>query len=307
MKADIKLTYASELLPDRLRAILELIPDAERGCISELRMRRGRFFSAVLFGKEYFITRSGKLMNSSRDAAEVGGEDIEHTFVTAFKGSVHSFPREQAEGFITCRGGNRVGFCGRAVIDPVSGKVTSVRKISSICIRIAREIRDCGLPIYERAFSDGLCSLIICSPPCGGKTTVLRDLCRLLGRSSQVCLVDERGEIACCEDGIPQNDVGEHTDVFDCYPRGEAIVTAVRTMSPDILICDEIGGKSDLDALEYCLDSGVRLLCSCHASDLEELKKRPAAGRLIKQKVFSCAAILGTGSSCGRLKEFYKL
>lgn len=307
MNEQIRLEYAAELLSDRLRDCLYSIPQSERECISELRLRRGRYFSATLFGKEYFVTPAGRLMNAPAGAAEVTPQDIDTAYVRAFKGSVHAFPREQAEGYITVKGGSRVGFCGTAVIDRDSGRVTTVRMISSLNIRIAREVTDCARPIYERAFSDGLVSMMICSPPCGGKTTVLRDLARLLGAENRVALIDERGELACSENGVPQNDVGARTDVFDCYPRREAIVTAVRTMSPEILICDEIGAKSDLDALEYAIDSGVKLICSCHAGSIDELKKRPAAGRLIKDKVISCAALLGTGSSCGRLREFYRL
>ncbi len=307
MNEQMRLKYASELLSDRLKDCLYTISAAERESISELRLRRGRYFSAVLFGREYFVTHDGKLMNSPLNAAEVTPQDIDITYVRAFKGSVHAYPREQSEGYITTRGGNRIGFCGTAVVDKSSGEVTTVKKISSLNIRIAREVTDCARPIYDRAFDNGLTSLIICSPPCGGKTTVLRDLSRLLGMEHRVALIDERGELACSEEGIPQNDVGAHTDVFDCYPRRQAIVTAVRTMSPEVLVCDEIGSKSDLDALEYALDSGVKLICSCHAGSFDELKNRPAPARLIKDKVLSCAAILGTGSSCGRLKEFYKL
>ncbi|MCR5143222.1 MAG: stage III sporulation protein AA [Ruminococcus sp.] len=307
MNERLRLTYAADLLTDRIREALYYVSPSERESISELRLRRGRYFSAVLYGREYFPTPEGKLMNSPQNGIEVTPQDIETAYVSAFKGSVHAYPREQSEGYITTRGGNRIGFSGTAVVDKTSGDVTAVRKISSMNIRIAREVRDCARPIYDRAFAEGLSSLIVCSPPCGGKTTVLRDLSRLLGAEHRVSLIDERGELACSEEGVPQNDVGVHTDVFDCYPRRHAIVTAVRTMSPEIIICDEIGAKNDLDALEYALDSGVKLVCSCHAGTLDELKKRSAPARLIKDKVLSYAAFLGTGNSCGRLREFYKL
>ena len=306
MRERSKLSYAMALLPDRLKAAVLSAGQGEREKITELRLRRGRSLSAVLYGREYFLTYDGRFMNSTDGAVEVTAEDISQVFTRAFRGSVHSFPREMAQGYITCEGGNRVGFCGTAVSDRV-GEVTSVKDISSINIRIARELIGCAELIFDRAFSGGLASLVIASPPCGGKTTVLRDLCRLLGERRRVSIIDERGELASVYDGEPQNDVGARSDIFNAYDKSSAVVTAVKVMSPDVLICDEIGAKGDLEALEYALNSGVRLVCTCHAADFDDLKKRPAVGRLMKQGYFDFAAMLGTGAMCGRLTAFYKL
>lgn len=306
MRERSKLSYAMALLPDRLKAAVLSAGQGEREKITELRLRRGRSLSAVLYGREYFLTYDGRFMNSSDGAVEVTAEDISQVFTRAFRGSVHSFPREMAQGYITCEGGNRVGFCGTAVSDRV-GEVTSVKDISSINIRVAREVIGSAEPIFDRVFSDGLASLVIASPPCGGKTTVLRDLCRLLGERRRVSIIDERGELASVYDGEPQNDVGARSDIFNAYDKSAAVVTAVKVMSPDVLICDEIGAKGDLEALEYALNSGVRLVCTCHAADFDDLKKRPAVGRLMKQGYFDFAAMLGTGAMCGRLTAFYKL
>lgn len=306
MRERSKFSYAMALLPDRLKAAVLSAGQGEREKITELRLRRGRSLSAVLYGREYFLTYDGRFMNSTDGAVEVTAEDISQVFTRAFRGSVHSFPREMAQGYITCEGGNRVGFCGTAVSDR-SGEVTSVKDISSINIRVAREVIGCAEPIFDRAFSGGLASLVIASPPCGGKTTVLRDLCRLLGERRRVSIIDERGELASVYEGEPQNDVGARSDIFNAYDKSAAVVTAVKVMSPDVLICDEIGAKGDLEALEYALNSGVRLVCTCHAADFDDLKKRPAVGRLMKQGYFDFAAMLGTGAMCGRLTAFYKL
>lgn len=307
MKEISKLRYTFDLLSPKLRDALSGLPAAEKERITELRLRRGRAFSAVLYGKEYFICESGRLMNEPSQAFSVGDEDIKFTFSAAFKGSVHAYPREISQGFITVSGGSRVGFCGTAVCDVNGRELSSVKNISSVNIRVAREMMGCSDQLYDKAFSGGASSLIIASPPCGGKTTVLRDLCRRLGQSFRVSVIDERGELACVHDGIPQNDIGSRCDVFDGYPKADAIMTAVRVLSPEIIVCDEIGSKSDLSALEYAVDSGVKLVCTCHASNIDDLKKRQAAGRLIKERVFDSAAILGTGSMCGKLTAFYRL
>ena len=302
-----KLNEALSVLPDRLKRSVLSLNEREQMAVSELRMRKGRWFSAVLYGKEYFICSDGRLMTECSDACNVLDEDIAFTFRKAFNGSVHAYPREMSEGFITICGGNRVGFCGTAVFDESGKNIESTSNISSLCIRISKEIKDCSDPIYYRVFKDGLCSVIISSAPCGGKTTVIRDLGRKLSEAYKVCIIDERGEIASVHNGIPQCDVGARTDVFNRYPKTTAIITAVRALSPDVIICDEIGQAVEIDALRYAYTSGVKLICTCHASDMNDLKSRPVAGKLIKEKAFDAAVFLGTGSMCGKIISIDKL
>ena len=303
IKTRSRFKQAFGLLSDKLKTAVSAISAETAEEICELRLRKGRYLTAVISGKEYFIERSGKLSRSCENAAEVTENDIAFTFKAAFRGSVHSFPRELSEGFITCDGGNRAGFCGTASLTNENGLIV-VREISSVSIRIAHEIKGCAKKLYDMAFADGLCSLIIASPPCGGKTTILRDLCRMLGNEYKAVLVDERSEIAAVNKGVPQNDIGLFTDVFNGYPKAETVNIAVRTMSPDVVICDEIGSANELDALFHAADSGVRLICTCHSPSLDDLRKSPAAGELISRGVFDCAAILGTGSLCGKVIGF---
>lgn len=301
------LAQVCELLPERLRDAVMSVAAAERGKMTEIRLRSGRYLSAVLYGKEYFITSDGRLMNSAESAVSVSPEEVREVFTAAFRGSVHAHPREAAQGWITVSGGSRAGFCGTAVCDPSGRELTSVKNISSVVLRIAKQVTGCSDKLYEQAFSEGAASLIIASPPSGGKTTMLRDLCRRLGERYRVCVIDERGELACMSGSVPQNDIGARCDVFDGYPKADAVMTAVRTLSPEIVVCDEIGSKEDIAALEYAVNSGVKLVCTAHAPDLESLKRRRASGRLIKERVFDYAAILGTGSMCGRVVSFSRL
>lgn len=291
-----KFEQAAALLPEPMKAAALSIDRFRTERVCELRLRRGRWFTAVLPDKEYFITADGALSDSPENALTVSAADIEHTFRTAFRGSVYAFPKELSEGFITC-GGNRVGFCGSAVL--TDGALTVVKEISSVNIRIASEIPGCAAELYEKAFADGVRSLIIAAPPCGGKTTVLRDLCRMLGNSRRVSLIDERGELAAASAGIPQNDIGAHTDVFSGYPKHEGIMTAVRVMSPEVIVCDEIGAPQDLKALSFAANSGVELICTCHSPTLADLKRRPVAGELIERGIFRAAAILAAGKVTG--------
>lgn len=303
-----KLDFTYELLTQKIKMAIMSISEMERTRIQEIRLRLNKKLTVTAFGKEYFVTSDGRLMTDSSIGIDISTEDIDFTYKRAFKNSLHSFQREITRGYITVGGGNRIGFCGTAVLDSNNAyQVETVKNISSLNIRIAREIFGVGQAIFQKAFANGTSSLIIAGPPSSGKTTVLRDICRLLGSEYRLSLIDERNEIAAVKDGVAQSSVGMLTDVFNSYNKYEGIMTAVKVMSPMILVCDEIGSKEDAKALEYAINSGVKLIATCHAADFEQLKHRPVISKLLKDKIFDYGAVLGTGAMCGQLQSFYKL
>ena len=257
------------------------------GNIAEIRLRTGRSACAVM--------TDGRTLKCSSPFSQ---QDITECFLELCRNSVHSFAREISEGYITLPGGHRVGFCGTAVEQ--CGKLSTLKDISSLNIRFAREVRGCAEELCRRAFPDGLCSLIVCGKPLSGKTTVLRDTARILGESHRVAVVDCRGEIAGVSGGVPALDIGENTDVLNGYPKGEGIMCALRSLSPEIIICDEIGG--DAEEVRQCMNCGVRLIVSAHAGSIPELMSRPALRELLP--LFDRAALLGER---GRLKELVEL
>ncbi len=303
-----KINDVLEFLPLELSQAVRLIPEIERVRIQELRLRRGKFLTATLFGKEYFIRPDGKLVNASSEGIPVTPEHIDTLIKRAFHGSVHSYSRELARGYITISGGCRIGFCGSAVVTSATSYETeSVKNISSVNIRIAREIIGCADELVRRIFSDGPKSLLIIGPPASGKTTILRDLCRSLGNTMRLSLSDERNEIAAVSNGDCQNDIGIFTDVFTSYSKFEAIMAAVRLMSPAVLVCDEIGSKEDLRALDYAVNSGVKLIATTHSPDYDDAKRRGIISKLIKDKVFDYACVLGTGALCGKVVRLIRI
>ncbi|MGN1423874.1 MAG: hypothetical protein ACI4XA_10895 [Oscillospiraceae bacterium] len=251
--------------------------------IAEIRLRAGRCAAAV--------TVSGKIIRCSAPFSE---KDIADCFAELCRYSVHSYSREIAEGFITLDGGHRVGLCGTAVMS--GGAVVSVKDISSLNIRIAREVKGCAEELYGRFFAGGLCSLLLAGRPMSGKTTVLRDLSRMLGESCRVALIDSRNELSASVRGLPTLDVGENTDVLCGYTKSAGIMTALRSLSPDVIICDEIG--DDYEAVEHCLFCGVKVIAAAHAGSLSELSRRHGTDRLLP--LFDCAAVIG---GRGRLLE----
>lgn len=296
------------LLPDELSQSVRMIPELERYRIQEIRLRRDKFLSSTVFDKEYFIRADGKLVNTTEQAVKVSGDNIDTVMKRALQCSVHSYAKEISDGYMTVAGGCRIGFCGTAVLSrPVNYTVETVKNISSVNIRIAREVIGCGDEIMRSVFASDLKSLLIIGVPSSGKTTILRDICRSLGKKYRLSLIDERNEIAAVSDGRAYNDVGILTDIFTSYDKFDAIMTSVRVMSPNALVCDEIGSKEDMRALEYVVNSGVKLIATTHAPDYDSAKRRSGVSKLIKDKVFDYACVLGTGSLCGKVTRLVKI
>lgn len=277
---DTKIEYALELLsPEPLCAIKNF---GDLDAIDEIRLRVNRPISVSVGDKDLLLDT----ISSSAD--------IEHTFKTAFSYSMHSYSKELAHGYITTRGGNRVGICGTAVIAAGRDSVDTLKYISSINIRIAREIKGCADTIMKTCFSNGLSGVLVVGAPSSGKTTILRDITRQLGTRYKISLIDEQGEISATHRNIAQNDVGALTDVFFGYPKHIGIETAVRVMSPRAVIVDEIGTDDEAKALELALHSGVRLITAVHGACFEDAKQKPAVKRLIRQSAFQWAVELST-------------
>lgn len=255
------------------------------GELAEIRLRAGRRAVAV--------TVAGELFPCSEPFS---AQDIADCFAELCRYSVHSFSREIAQGFITIDGGHRVGIGGTAVLDGC--RVEAVRDISSLNIRIARQVRGCAAELYSRVFSGGLKSLLLAGKPMSGKTTLLRDLARILGERYRVTLIDSRNELSATVQGLPTLDVGENTDVLCGFPKGEGMLLALRSLSPQVIICDEIG--DDFDAVEQCLFCGVKLVAAAHADSLAQLSRRVGVSRLLP--LFDAAVSLGERGSIREVK-----
>ena len=180
--------------------------------------------------------------------------------------------------------------------------------ISSLNIRIPREQEDIARPLLPQLMEQGrIVSTLICSPPGGGKTTLLRDLVRLtadgteISEPMRVSLVDERGEIAALHRGVAQLGVGSHTDVLDSCPKMIAVPMLLRAMNPQVIALDEIALEQDVDALCAAANCGVVLLATVHSSSIEELEMRPVLDRLLTCGVFRKAVMI---SGKGRQRKY---
>lgn len=207
--------------------------------------------------------------------------------------SIYAYKNQICEGFITVKGGHRVGLTGSCVIE--NEKIINVKYISSLNFRIAREVLNCSTRVLREIIdieNKSIYNTILVAPPGKGKTTILRDIIRRLSNGldeinfkGKTCgVVDERGEIAAMYKGVPQNDVGIRTDIIENVTKNHGIHMLIRTMAPEVIACDEIGSKEDVEAIHYALYSGVKGIFTMHGKNIEDIKNNRQIYGLIENR-----------------------
>ena len=219
-------------------------------------------------------------------------DEILHILERFCENSIYAYKNQICEGFLTIKGGHRIGITGTCVIE--YGKIINIKYISSLNIRVAREVIGCSNSIINEILdleNKTILNTLLVSPPGKGKTTMLRDLVRQISNGITeynfngkiIGLVDERGEIAACYKGVPQKDVGIRTDVIENISKKKGIEILLRSMSPDIIACDEIGTQEDIQAIEKMLISGVKGIFTMHARNIEDVKNNININKLVEK------------------------
>ena len=242
-------------------------------------------------------------------------EDIEQTFQIICKYSIHTFMDDITKGFITLRGGHRVGIVGKAIVE--NGQVKNIKHISSLNIRISREIIGCSDKILDHIIKDNnqVNNTLIISPPQCGKTTLLRDIVRNLSngnkrfgfKGTKVALIDERNEISGSYLGVPQMDVGIRTDIIETCPKDIGIIMLLRSMSPNVIVTDEIGNEKEVKALYTALNGGVSLITTVHGDSIDDIKGRKELSHLLDRELFKKVIILSARKGPGTVEKIYDL
>lgn len=288
-----RLEQAAQFLPGELRRRVLALPEKTRATVEELRLRVGRpLFVVGPVGEE--------LLAGTR----ITTETLTTVLELASASSVHTIMEQVKKGFVSLRGGHRLGLCGTGVVE--RGELVNLRELSSLSLRIAREFKGVARPVLPKLWGEsGLENTLILSSPGGGKTTLLRDLIRALASGEgcpvrRVGVADERGELGAMAEGQPTMDLGPRSDVMDGCPKAVALTTLLRGMNPQVLAVDEITDPGDVAVVLRAVGCGVNLLATAHGGALSDLDRRPVYRELMAQRVFGRLVLIqNSGGSRG--------
>jgi stage III sporulation protein AA len=274
----------TKYFPKHIKEALENnISEEEVNIIEEIRIRINLPIIVKLAEKEKIIDY------------KVSTEDINYIFQKICENSIYAYQNQIANGFVTIKGGNRVGIVGTAVVQ--NGKVTNLNYVSGLNFRIAQEIIGCSNKIVSNIIrGETIYNTLIIAMPGMGKTTLLRDIIRNLSngftdgntkiKGQNISVIDERGEISATYRGGSQNDLGIRTDVLNDIPKAIGMKMAIRSMAPQIIAADEIGSVDDVNAIQYAICCGIKGIFTAHGNSVEDVKKNTELKSLIDNKIF---------------------
>lgn len=288
--------------PAALRRLLETAVE-EFSCLQEVRLRVGQPVFLTYDNREWYLGQDGRRRREAAQSFRMTQELLREMLSFLSNYSVYAVEQELRQGFLTMPGGHRVGICGKLVSE--NGQARTLREVSSMNVRVAHSHPGCAdavlrrLPLLSRPGN-----VLLVSPPGCGKTTLLRDLIRQLSAGGYtVGVVDERSEIAACYQGVPGQELGPRTDVLDATPKAVGMRMLLRSMAPDYIAVDEIGGEEELHELWTALYCGCHLIATCHAADRAELLGKPGLSELLKKRCFQGVVFLSRSRGAGTIEE----
>lgn len=303
-----KFNSIARLMPLNIKKVICDLPNDTKSHTLEIRIKSDRCINLITENDIYFLNKDGTISENFDffKSLKLSFEELNDFFWRLCSYSIYSFQNQIKNGYITINGGNRVGICGEIVYE--NGKISNIKNITSLNFRIAKEIKDCSEKIYEKIKYD-CAGVLIVGAPCTGKTTILRDLARIFSTQNpmkKVVIIDEKNEISASNGGKMGFDIG-FSDVLTGVSKHEGAMMALKHLSPDIIICDEIGDNHDAEYIIQCFNSGVRFIVSVHANNVKELKLRPQLKFIFDSQAFEWIVFLDKSSKIGEIRSIHKL
>ncbi|WP_130807147.1 stage III sporulation protein AA [Senegalia massiliensis] len=287
----------------KLENVLRSIPTRYKETIEEIRLRVDCPLMIESLGNDYYVNCNGQVGKEINNSFIIGEKIIKNTFERLCEYSIYAVQDELRNGFITIKGGHRIGIAGKVVYKERS--ITTIKEISSINIRIARQKIGISKNIMNFLWDkSSIYNTLIISPPQCGKTTLLRDIIRTVSNKGlKVAVIDERSEIGGMYQGKPQNDLGVRTDILDRANKFEGTLMMLRALSPHVIATDELGDKLDIDAIHNSIKAGVKIITTIHGESINDIKTKPYISDIMNQKIFKRIIILDNSKGVGTIND----
>ena len=292
-----------EILPDFLMQPLSLLNYDD---LCEIRLRLNKPLVVNYKNSYYFLGHAG--LCDENNAIVCNKEILQNIISKASNYSVYAVNDEIKDGFISVKNGIRIGIAGLVVMH--DGTVLTVKNISSLNIRIPHQVIGSSHKISKLIFDENnkIYNTLIIGAPGVGKTTILRDLCVQINKKRKdlnLLLLDERLEIAGSYEGVAQLNVGNSTDIISLGKKSLNIENGIRSMSPDVIIADEIGGYDDIKSIEYAVNCGVSVIASVHSKDIYEFQRKTEFENLIKSRSFQRYVVISQNNGKGTIENIF--
>lgn len=268
--------------------------------ITEIRMRVNQNLIISVKNKSYY------LKDENNNFVKVSSLMIQNFIKRASQNSLYAYNDSVKNGFLTLNNGIRVGLSGYVVTN--DDEVTTIKDFQAINIRIPHFIKNCSLPAYSFLAEEEIKNTLVISAPGAGKTTFIRDFIYQLYRhnnSKNVLVVDERNEICSTLNSEPQIELGGFCDIYTNCNKKFAFKNGIRSMSPDVIITDEIDLAKDCDCIIEAINSGVNVVATIHAKDIQQLKSKKEFDYILDKKFFSRFVVLSKAEGPGTLTAIY--